>query len=140
VGAAAQKSLRRIRRNAAKEREKNLNELKARLASRLSSKTTDTDAAIKNLERQLNDGRRFRCIARAIKPQEASATLTKKVKIVTTTSHLHPGTGQVVTNKTVKLVDTMKALEDAIIQKNRRHFAQAAKRHAIYRRTSLPDR
>jgi hypothetical protein len=38
---------------------------------------------------------------------------------------LHPGTGKVVTNKTIKLVDTRKALEGAIIQRNRRHFAQA---------------
>jgi hypothetical protein len=89
----------------------------------MSSKDTNVDAAIKNIDRQLKDARIFQRIARAVKPQN-SAPLTK-VEIVTTTSHLHPVTGKVIENSTIKVVDTRKALEEAIITRNKVHFAQA---------------
>jgi hypothetical protein len=79
--------------------------------------------AIKNIERQLADGRRYQRIARAIKPT-SQAALTK-VEIITECTHIHPKTGKVVTFKTVKTVDTRKALETAIIERNKRYFAQA---------------
>jgi hypothetical protein len=123
VASAAKKALRLVRHYAAKERAKFLNELKARLASQMSPATTDVDAAIQNMDRQLVDGRRFRRISRALKPT-VNVTLTKGV-IVITASHIHPTTGETVNQRTVKIVDTHKALEDAIIERNRRHFAQA---------------
>jgi hypothetical protein len=46
------------------------------------------------------------------------------VEINTTESHLHPRTGLVVNKTTTKVVDTRKALEMAIIERNQRHFAQ----------------
>jgi hypothetical protein len=90
---------------------------------RMSSTATDVHAAIKTIDRQLDEGRRFRRIARVVKPSTPAA-LTK-LEIVTTQSHLHPWTGQVVESKTVKLVDTRRALEEAIIARNKHHFAQA---------------
>jgi hypothetical protein len=111
VAAAAQKALRRVRRYTAKEREQFLNELKARLASRMSSTATDVDAAIRSIDRQLVDGKRFGRISRALKPT-ANVSLTK-LEIVTQISHIHPNTGATVTQRTVKIVDTRKALEDA---------------------------
>jgi hypothetical protein len=62
-------------------------------------------------------------IAKVVKPSTPAA-LTK-VEIVTTQSNLHPQTGQVVDSKTVKHVDTRRALEEAIIARNKHHFAQA---------------
>jgi hypothetical protein len=56
-------------------------ELKTRIALRMSSKDADADAALKNIERQLSSGRRFRRIAGALKSMN-NATLTK-VEIVT---------------------------------------------------------
>jgi hypothetical protein len=106
-----------------KEREKFLQELKARLALRMLSQSTYVDSAIKTIDRQLAEGRRFRRIAKVVKPNTPAA-LTK-VEIVTTQSHLHPHTGQVVNSKTVKLVDTGRALEEAIIARNKHNFAQA---------------
>jgi hypothetical protein len=100
VGTAAQRALRRIRRDAAKEHELFLNELKSRLAQRMLSKDTDVDAAIKNIDRQLKDAEIFQRIAQAVKPQN-SAPLTN-VEIVTTTSHLHPVTGKVTEISTIK--------------------------------------
>jgi hypothetical protein len=123
ISTAAQQALRRIRRNAAKEREQFLTELKARLALRISSQTTDADVDIKNIERQLTNGRRFHRIRQAIKPTNGAA-LTK-VEIKTSESHLHPQTGLVVTKTTTKVVDTQRALEQAIIERKKRHFAQA---------------
>jgi hypothetical protein len=117
-GAAAQKALHRIRRNAAAKREAFLLELKT-----MSSKDVDADAALKNIERQLSSGRRFRRIAGALKPVN-NAALTK-VEIVTKQSHIHPSTGKVVTFDKVKIIDTRDALEAAIIDRNKRHFAQA---------------
>jgi hypothetical protein len=89
----------------------------------MSSKDADTNAAIKNIDRQLADKRRYRHIARANKPI-SQANLTK-VEIVTECTHLHPKTGKIITFKTVKTGDTRKALETAIIERNKRHFAQA---------------
>jgi hypothetical protein len=89
---------------AVKERGTFLQELKARLALRMSLQSTDVDAAIKTIDRQLAEGCRFCRIAKVVKPSTPAA-LTK-VEIVTTQSHLHPHTGQVVDSKTVKLVDT----------------------------------
>jgi hypothetical protein len=123
VATAAQRALRRVRRNAVKEREMFLQELKARLALRMSSQYSNVDATIKTINRQLAEGRRFRRIAKVVKPSMLAA-LTK-VEIVTTQFHLHPRTGQVVDSKTVKLVDTRRALEEAIITRNKYHFAQA---------------
>jgi hypothetical protein len=123
VGTAAQRALRHIRKNAVKEREAFLTELKSRLAQRMATKDTDPVAAIQNIDRQLQDTRRFRRIARAIKPQPSSS-LTK-VEIVHMVSHLHPVTGKVVETTTVKTVDTRQALEEAIIERNKRHVAQA---------------
>jgi hypothetical protein len=123
IGTAAQHALRRVRRNAVKEREIFLQELKQRLALCASSKNPDVKAAIKTIDRQLTEGRRFRRIANAIKPT-TTAALTK-VEIVTTQSHLHPRTGKIVESKTVKIVNTRQALETVIIERNKKHFAQA---------------
>jgi hypothetical protein len=123
ISTAAQQALRWIWHNAAKERGQSLTELKARLALRISSKTTDADVAIKNIERQLTDARRFRQISQAIKP--TNGTALTKVEIKTSESHLHPKTGLVVTKTTTKVVNTRRALEKAIIERNKRHFAQA---------------
>jgi hypothetical protein len=87
------------------------------------SKDTNVDAAIKNIGRQLKGAKIFQRIARAVKPQN-SAPLTK-VEIVTTTSHLHPVTGKVIETSAIKVVDTRKVLEEAIIAWNKAHFAQA---------------
>jgi hypothetical protein len=89
----------------------------------MSSKDTAVEAAIKNIDRQFKDAKIFQRIARAVKPRN-SAPLTK-VESVTTTSHLHPVTGKVIGNSTIKIVDTQKALEESIIPQNKEHFAQA---------------
>jgi hypothetical protein len=123
IGATAQKTLRQVRRNAVAEREAFLTELKARLALRMSAKDTDAAAVIKTIDRQLTSGRRLRRIARALKPAN-NAALTK-VEIVTTQSHIHPSTGKVVNFDKVAIFDTRQALEAAIIERNKLHFAQA---------------
>jgi hypothetical protein len=84
----------------------------------MSSKDTNVEVTIKNIDRQLRDTQRLRRIARTVKPQ-TNSTLTK-VEITTTTTHLHPSTGKVIENTTVKVVDTRKALEGA----GRRHHRQ----------------
>jgi hypothetical protein len=89
----------------------------------MSSKHTDVEAAIESIDRELKDAKILQRIARAVKPQN-SAPLAK-VEIVTTTSHLHPVTGKVIENSTLKIVDTRKALEEAIITRTKVHFAQA---------------
>jgi hypothetical protein len=122
ISAAAQKALRRVRRNAVAEREAFLTELKTRLALRMSAKDAAA-AAIKTIDRQLTSGRRFRRIAGALKPANNAAFT--KVEIVTTQSHIHPRTGKVVQVDKVKIVGTRHALETAIIERNKRHFAQA---------------
>jgi exonuclease III len=108
IGTAAKRALRRIQKNAVAEREAFLQEFKARLAQRMSSKDADVASAIKTIDRQLTSGRRFRRIARALKPA-TSAPLTK-VEIASTTAYLHPVTGNTVEFKQVKVIDARQAL------------------------------
>jgi hypothetical protein len=91
----------------------------------MARKDTDPAVAIQNIDRQLQDDqRRFQRITQAIKPQPSSS-LTK-VEIVHTLSHVHhPVTDKIVETTTVKTVDTRQALEETIIEPNKRHFAQA---------------
>jgi hypothetical protein len=123
IGTAATRALRRIHKHAVAEREAFLQELKARRALHMSAKDADAISAIKTIDRQLTSGRRFHRIAHALKPA-TSATLAK-VKIISTESSLHPVTGITVSFNKVRVIDTRKALEDAIIARNKKHFAQA---------------
>jgi hypothetical protein len=118
VASAAQKALRRVRRYAVKEREKFLNELKAHLAMHMSLANTDVDAAIRNIDRQLVDSRRFQRISQALKPT-ANVTMTK-VEIVTTASHLHPTTGETVTQRTGKPLKALLSKETVVTLPKRR--------------------
>jgi uncharacterized protein YecE (DUF72 family) len=59
IGNAAKRALRRIRRDAYKERKTFLEELKARIALRVSPKDTDVDVALKSINRQLADTKMF---------------------------------------------------------------------------------
>jgi LPS O-antigen subunit length determinant protein (WzzB/FepE family) len=123
IGTAAKRALRRIRKNAVAEREDFLQELNARLVLRMSVKDVDVTSAIKTIDQQLTSGRRFQRIENALKPA-TSATLTK-VEIVSTETYLHPATGNAITFKNVQFIDTRKTLEDAIVARNKKHFAQA---------------
>jgi hypothetical protein len=112
-----------VRRNAAQEREKFLQELKERLALRISSKATDVNAVIRTIDCQLDNGRRFHRIANAVWP--TSSVAFTKLEIVKTETHLNPRTGCALESKTIKIVDTRRALKEAIIKRNKAHFAQA---------------
>jgi hypothetical protein len=123
VKRAAKRALKRVQWNAATERDGFLQELRRRHATQRALKGTDEELAVKNLDKQLKDNRRFARIARRLKPASFS-TLTK-VELVTSREFIHPTTGawHMITPKTT--IDTRKELEAAIIQRNRRHFAQS---------------
>jgi hypothetical protein len=89
----------------------------------MSWKSTHVNTAIRTIDCQLDNGQCFRRIANVVKPSQ-SAVLTK-VDIVTTALHMHPRTGNVLESKSVKIIDTRRALEEAIIDRNKAHFAQA---------------
>jgi hypothetical protein len=76
VKKAAEQALKRTRRDADTLRNNFLQELKRRIATRLAQKDTNVDAAIKNIDNQLRDNKRFSRIARTLKPN-ASPALTK---------------------------------------------------------------
>jgi hypothetical protein len=123
VKRAAERALKRVRRDAATERDGFLQELRRRHATRVAPKGTDEELAVKNLDKQLKDNRWFACIARTLRPA-ASSTLTK-VELVTSREHIHPDTGARHTITKTATIDTRQELEDAIIRRNRRHFAQS---------------
>jgi hypothetical protein len=124
VATAARRALRRIRRDAYEERKTFLEELKARIALRLSPKDTDQETALKSINRQLKDANMFQRIRRSVKPVSQPALI--KVEIVHTTSLLDPTTGEAIVSKIVQVVDTRAELEAAIIARNKRHFSQAS--------------
>jgi hypothetical protein len=112
IGTAVRRALQRIPKNAVAKREDFLQELKARLALRMSAKDADVTSTIKTIDRQLTSGRRFRRIANTLKP--ATSAMLTKVKIVSTETYLHHVTGNTVTFKSVWAIDTRKAIEEAI--------------------------
>jgi hypothetical protein len=124
VATAARRALHQIRRDAYEERKTFLEELKARIALRLSPKDTDQETALKSINRQLKDAKMFQRIRRSVKP--VSQPALTKVEIVHTTSLLDPETGEAIVTKTVQVVDTRAELEAAIIDRNKRHFSQAS--------------
>jgi hypothetical protein len=123
VKIAAERALKRVRRDSVNKREAFLQELRQRQATRVAPKGTDEDLAVKNVEKQLQDNRRFSRIARTLK-SNSSPALTK-VEIVATREHIHPVTGNRHTFTETMTVDIRKELETAIINRNQRHFAQA---------------
>jgi hypothetical protein len=123
VGPAAQRSLCRIRKKALEERYDFLQELKTRIALRLSPKDTKAAAALKLIDRHLVDRAMFSRIGRSLNPS-AQATL-RKVEIIHKITHVDPSTGERVVRSNTETIDTRAALESAIIQSNKRHFAQA---------------
>jgi hypothetical protein len=97
VGKAARRALRRIRRDAYEERKAFLEELKARIALRVSPTGTEEAVALKSINRQLNDAKMFSHIRRSVKPVRQPAL--SKVEIVHATSLLDPTTGEPVVPK-----------------------------------------
>jgi hypothetical protein len=123
VGRAAEKALTRIRKHAKVERTEFLRAHRERLALRMTPKDTDVEDAIKTIDKQLEDTRRYGRIQAAVKPTSDAALI--KVELVNKTAHVHPNTGARTTFRKVQTIDTKKALEAAIIERNQRHFAQA---------------
>jgi hypothetical protein len=124
VKKVAERGLKRTQRDADTLRDDFLQELKRRIATRLAPKDTDVDAAIKNIDNQLRNNKGFSRIARMLK-RNASPTLTK-VELVTNQEYIHPNTGRRHCFTTTKTIDIRKELEAAIIERNQRHFSQAA--------------
>lgn len=120
---AAECALRRIRLVALAERKIFLEDLRERIALRTKTSQTTREAALQNVTRQLQDTKRFSRIKRALDP--VRPTQLTKVEVVYESSHLHPVTGKTVTIRKVETVDTRRALEKCIIDRNQRHFAQA---------------
>jgi hypothetical protein len=123
VSRAAEKSLTRVRRDSKQERETFLQELREKLAMRVAPTGTNTAVAVNSIDRQLNDTKIFSRIAKAIKPT-GSPALTK-VEITTTREYLHPHTSRRTFMNKATTIDVRAKLEAVIVQRNRRHFAQA---------------
>jgi hypothetical protein len=123
VGRAAQRSLRRIHQHALAEHHDFLQELKTRIALRVSPKDTEAAEALKTIDRQLVDRAMFSRIGHSLNPSAQSAL--RKVEIIHKSTHVDPSTGERVVRSTMETIDTRAALETAIIQRNKRHFAQA---------------
>jgi hypothetical protein len=123
VGRAAEKALRRIRRNVLTAHKAEAQAHQEKVALRISPKDTDAEVAIRNLDRRHADNRMYRHIRASLKPT-ASAPLTK-VELISETDHVHPTTGKTVTLRNTLTVDTKRELEAAIITRNQTYFAQA---------------
>jgi hypothetical protein len=123
VKIAAERALKRTRRDGDKERKAFLRELLVREATRVAPAGTSEEVALKNIQRQLHDTKRFARISRTLKDQTAQA-LTK-VEIVTPREYVHPRSGHRHVFHDTATIDVRHEFEAAIIAQNKRHFAQA---------------
>ena len=119
----AQTQLRHLRRTAFDERQVWLREQQETVALRVSPAGTEPEKARQQLLTRLRSRRRFKNIQRALKPVTTQA-LTQ-VEILSERSHLDPSTGRTRTITARRIVNTREALESAIRDRNKKHFAQA---------------
>jgi hypothetical protein len=123
VKIAAEQALKRTRRDGDKERKAFLRKLLVCKATRVAPKGTSEEVALKNIQRQLQDTKRFARISRTLTPLTSQA-LTK-VEAVTSREYVHPRSGQRhVFSDTTNIVVRHK-LEAAIIARNKPQFTQA---------------
>jgi hypothetical protein len=127
VKLAAKRALKRTHRDGDKERKAFLRELLVRKATRVAPAGTSEEVALKNIQRQLQDTKRFARISRTLKAQTAQA-LTK-VEIVTSREYVHPRSGRRHVFRDTTTIDVRHELEAAIIARDKGHFAQAEGTH-----------
>jgi hypothetical protein len=123
VKIAAERALKRTRHDGDKERKAFLRELLVRKATRVAPKGTSEEVTLKNIQRQLQDTKRFARISRTNKDQTVQA-LTK-VELVTSREYVHPRSGHRHAFHDTTTIDVRHELEVAIIARNKRHFSQA---------------
>ena len=129
----ATKQLHEIRKNAVEIRKEFLHELRERIAQRKMSSKLPLEKAIKEIDKQLRCNGTYTRIRKLITPNIYQSLL--KVEIIKESIHLDPNSGktiyidpitnQSVQDPTVITIDTKEELEKAILQRNKRHFAQA---------------
>jgi hypothetical protein len=94
-----------------------------RIATRKTLSLLSPAAALKCIDKQLRQARRFGNIAHALKPNTNAPLI--KVHVTTTRSFIDPATGERRDIKNVEVIETRAELETRILQRNKRHFAQA---------------
>jgi hypothetical protein len=119
----AQAHLRIKRRQAKAARQDFLQDLKERIATRKTSNSLPLPQALKMIDKQLESTQRFRRIQRAL-GNNTSQPLTQ-VEVTTTEEHLDPATGERDHRTHTEVINVRAALEQAILSRNKRHFAQA---------------
>jgi hypothetical protein len=121
--AKAKQELRAARKHAVAARVAFLSNLKLRIASRKTSTSLDPDAALKMIDKQLYSASGFRRIRRALN-KDSCQPLTK-VTVTRTQEYLHPDTSERVSSVETEVISSRQALEKAILDRNKKHFAQA---------------
>eukprot|EP00980_Cylindrotheca_fusiformis_P029612 scaffold23609_cov122-Cylindrotheca_fusiformis.AAC.1 len=120
----AGKHLRKIRQNAYEERKLFLEELRARIAIRRhSNPNRDVTQALKCLDAQLRSKHRFHKIQRVFNPKSQQALMA--VQVTQQVQTTDPISGQQTWRQTDMVIDSRKELEEALLQRNQRHFAAA---------------
>jgi hypothetical protein len=119
----AQRNLVTKRLNATQLRIAFLHGLRERIATRKTSSKLSPEESLKCIDRQLKQTAFFANIKYAITPTTHKPL--SKVHVTTKTSTIHPDTGLLVEASHVEVVDTRIELEQNIIARNKKHFAQA---------------
>ena len=130
---ASRKKLRLIRVDAVKHRQAFLHELKERIALRKTSSLLSSEKSIIIIDKLIKSNGVHANIRKVLSPY--SQQMLTKVKIIKETVHLNPSTGETIyidpqSNKQSKTptfvtIDSKQELEKAILNRNKKHCAQA---------------
>jgi hypothetical protein len=97
--------------------------LRERIAMRKTSSTLSAAESLQCIDRQLKQTANYGHISRTLKPTTQSSL--NKVHVTTTERIVDPITGTITLRNTVEVIDNQAELEHRILERNKKHFAQA---------------
>ena len=127
------RNLRKVRANAVNARKDFLQELKERIATRKTQTTISTEKAIKIIENQQRKGKAHRKIKNTLS-RGMTQTLSR-IQITKEKAYINPENGKTIyidttTNRqvekpTIITIDSKRELEQAILERNKKHLSKA---------------
>jgi uncharacterized protein YueI len=112
-----------VHERATEERKKFLQTQKERIALRNTPASVDAEQALHCIKRQLRSRKQFQRIGKAMRP--ATQQALTKLQVTQTERYMNPHREGMIVREHTITINVRQELEDAILARNQKHFAQA---------------